>query len=97
MKLVHQTKDKEGNRTGKWEVAWTWLPHFIATNPDIVKFVAERMTEMFSNREVTKELEEEMHLAVIELILEKLPMPGLKDYLALVTLVHPEQEIPTDR
>ena len=93
MQLVHQTKDKDGNLTPTWEVAWVWIPHFIASNPDIVKHVSEKMTESFKGRTVKNGLQQEMHQTVIELILEKLPMPGLKDYLEAVQLVKPEEEL----
>ena len=90
MQLVHENKDEPG----KWQVAWTWLPHFIATNPDVVADVSSSLTEMFKGKVVTDDLIDEMHTTVISLILLKFPWPGLKEYLAMVTSVHPEEKLP---
>ena len=93
MDLVHQTKDKDGNLTGVWEVAWTWLPHFIATNPDIVKYVAGMMTEKFRGMTIGNGLQQQMNLEVIKLVVAKLPMPGLEEYLLGSLKVRPEEEM----
>jgi len=89
--LVYKVRGEKGD-AGQWAIAWTWLPYFISTNPDIIKFVWERMTEKFKGREVGNGLLEEMHTEVIQLILEKLPMVGLDQYLHAIGKVHPGEE-----
>ena len=91
MQVIYQTKDSEGNLTRKWDVQWTWLPHFIATNPDIIKYVADKMTETYGGKTVTRELQKDMHRSVIDFICEKLLTKGLKSYLLGLDFVVPEE------
>lgn len=78
MRLVHEKKD----RSGCWEVAWMWLPHFLTADVALHRFVDKRMTEKFRSRMGDKEaLADEMHLAVIDLIVEKYPIKGLRQLL----------------
>ena len=74
MYLVHP---KKGSTT-KWEVAWIWLPHFIAADTTLVKHVDNVLTEENRGKPPSQEA---MHLRVIELIVEKYTFTGLKEYL----------------
>jgi hypothetical protein len=82
MYLVHPRK----NLDGKWEVAWMWLPHFLAADQDLHKLVDEKMTETFKG-EVIEEPNRtiavaKMHLKVIDLIVERYPnITGLRQLL----------------
>lgn len=94
MYLVHEKKD----RTGKWEVAWTWLPYFLASDKNLHKYVGQKMTELFKGQTVEddqaqkNQLLMQMHNEVIRLILSKYPMPGLRQYLESTIHLDPEEE-----
>jgi len=79
MYLIHQKK----HRDGKWEVAWMWLPHFLAADQSLHKFVDQKMTEAFKGEVVdngeASQLIERMHQKVLDLILERYPIPGCAD------------------
>lgn len=90
MYLVHQKKAKDG----KWEVAWMWLPHFLAQDRSLHQYVAERMTESFKGQMVEEDeaLVILMHNEVIRLIMEKYPIPGLRPYLEATIHLDPETQ-----
>ena len=93
MYIVHQKKEKEG----KWEVAWMWLPHFLASDKSLHRYVAEKMTESFKGQAVEDDQAQknsllmQMHNAVIHLILEKYPISGLRQYLEAMIHLDPEE------
>jgi len=92
MFLAHERKDK----TGTWEVAWMWLPHFLASDAELHKYVASKMTEVFKGEmfeeQEAQSLIQNMHEQIIKLILEKYPIPGLRQYLEAVIYLQPEEE-----
>ena len=94
MFLVHKTKGP-----GRWEVAWMWLPHFLAADSSLHKFVGQEMTKTFQGELVEEEQAKQnalmlrMHNRVLELILEKHPIPGLRSYLEGVIKLLPEDEV----
>ena len=81
MYLVHQKKNGRN-----WEVAWTWLPHFLAADIALVKSVDKKLTEKFEGKEIHPVA---VHAMVLELIEEKYPIPGLRLYLQGVESVQP--------
>jgi len=93
MYLVHEKKD----HGGKWEVAWTWLPYFLASDKELHKFVGQQMTETFKGQTVEddqaqkNQLLMQMHAEVIRLILMKYPIPGLRPYLEATIHLEPEE------
>ena len=91
MYLVHQKKVKDG----KWEVAWMWLPHFLAQDQSLHRYVGEKMTESFKGQMVEgdESLVIQMHNEVIRLIMEKYPIPGLRPYLEATIHLDPEEEL----
>lgn len=87
MYLVHQKKAKDG----KWEVAWMWLPHFLAQDQSLHLYVEKKMTETFKGRIVEgSTLVIQMHEEVIRLIMEKYPIHGLRLYLGATIHLDPE-------
>jgi len=92
MYLVHQKKD----RGGKWEVAWMWLPHFLAADQTLHKYVDQKMTEAFKGKQASEaelpKLLEEMHQLVSNLLLEKYPIPGLRRFLEGYIHLRPGEE-----
>jgi len=96
MFLVHETK----NKTGKWQVAWMWLPHFLAADPALHKYVGQKMTETFKGQVVDEDPARRNHFLLqahneaIRLILEKYPIPGLRQYLESTIHLNPEEGMP---
>lgn len=95
MLLVHQRKQGHG----KWEVAWTWMPYFLAADTELIKHVDQGLTKEFKGTtfdtetpEVTESIVQRMHEKVLDLIEEKYPMPGLRHYLSTISHVQPEKE-----
>jgi len=95
MFLVHENK----SRSGKWEVAWMWLPHFLAADSSLHRYVGKSMTEAFKGETLEDNPAQanamllRMHSKVLELILEKYPIPGLRQYLESIIHLQPEEEI----
>lgn len=84
MLFVFQRKDKPET----WEVRWQWMPFFIAADTDLIKAVDESLTTTFVNRDAGDiNLQWEMHQAVITLVVEKHPIPGLRSYLEAISSV----------
>jgi len=92
MNLVHQKKHKDG----RWEVAWMWLPHFLAADLSLHKFIDQKMTEAFKGEMVEENnvqaLLERMHQKVLDLILEKYPIPGMRRFLEGYIHLRPDEE-----
>lgn len=90
--LVH--KRKEDN--GRWEVATTWLPFFIAADQSLLKEIDKEMTKEFKGTTWEPEQEESilrtMHSRVIGLILQKYPIKGLQEHLETLANVNPEEK-----
>lgn len=79
MLLVHEKK----GFVGKWEVAWTWLPYFLAADRDLHKEVDQKMTAEFKGMSSEPEgrLIISMNERVKEIILARHPISGLKGLL----------------
>lgn len=91
MYLVHGKKQHEG----KWEVAWMWLPHFLAADRSLHKYVDKKMTEAFKGTvldEGSLHHLEQMHQMVVDLILEKYPIQGLRRFLDGYVHLHPGED-----
>jgi len=92
MFLVHEKKQRDG----KWEVAWMWLPHFLAADRELHKHVDREMTKSFKGTMLEEEratsVLELMHQKVIDLILEKYHIPGLRRFLEGYTYLRPDEE-----
>lgn len=93
MFLAHEAKD----RAGRWEIAWMWLPHFLAADMELHKHVGQKMTSLFKGESFEKgspptTLLQGMHEQIIKLILEKYPIPGLRQYLEAVIHLQPEEQ-----
>ena len=99
MYLVLEKKDKPG----KWEVAWTWLPFFLAADKELHKEVDKEMTEFFKGTRLQGDIMGmfppsmtpilmDMTAKVIEIICKKYPIPGLNQYLESIVHVEPDLE-----
>jgi hypothetical protein len=97
MFLVHEKKAGHG----RWEVAWTWLPFFLASDSNLHKYVGQKMTEEFKGQTMEEDPAQKlvllrcMHNRVLELILEKYCIPGLRSYLESTIHLQPEEEVTT--
>ena len=95
MRLVHPKRENPR----KWEVAWSWLPHFLAADLSLVKHVDEVLTEEFKGTLPPPEqlgrgadyTTYKMHHRVVELIEEKYPIEGLRSYVQGILNVNPEE------
>lgn len=94
MFLVHKSGDN-----GKWGVSWMWLPHFLALDRELHKFVDEGMTKVFKGQHIPNQehlrnqLLRRMDAEVIDLILYKYPIPGLEEYLNAIRDLAPEESM----
>lgn len=98
MWLIYEDKKTEGT----WQVSWSWLPFFLATDQALHKWVGERMTEKFKGSRLQGDVYSmyppsmtpllmDMHKAVIDLILERYQIQGLRAYLEAIVHVRPEE------
>ncbi len=81
MLLVQEIK----GRVGKWEIAWTWMPYFLASDRDLIRKVDKEMTKELRTA-LRLDLPEEdllrrMHNKVIDMVVAAYPLPGLREYL----------------
>jgi hypothetical protein len=87
------SKRREAKKIGVWEVCWTWLPFFLADNHNLHQEVDAEMVRRFSGRrffEGDDAIVKEMSSTVIDIISEKMPMPGLREALLAIEAIHPE-------
>lgn len=76
-----------------------WLPHFLALDRELHKFVDEEMMKAFGGRPVPEDdhqkavLMGDMSEQVISLILQKYSIPGLREYLGGIKALDPEEEV----
>jgi len=95
MLLVHENKVNKG----KWEVAWMWLPHFLAADRELHRYVDKKMTEKFKGQMVDvgspseQALVGKMHQAVMDLVLERYPIRGLRRFLEGYVMLEPDEEV----
>jgi len=89
MLLVHEVKD----RPGKWEVAWTWMPFFLASDGELIKRVDKSMTKALRGaarmKTTGEELHRLLHSKVLDLVAEAYPLQGLRQYLEGIEGVEP--------
>ena len=84
MYLVHEQK----KRPGKWEVSWMWLPYFLAADRELHRQIDQKMTEEFRGQEIDSG---KMNDRVLELILTKYPIPGLRRLLEGYVALEPDE------
>lgn len=93
MLLVHQSE----RNAGKWKVAWVWMPHFLAIDRELHKFVDQGMTKAFKGQSISDDPDQaesvvkQMHDEVIRLILKKYDITGLRPYLEAIADLNPEE------
>ena len=91
MLLVHQKKEDNG----RWEVATTWLPFFLAADQGLLREIDKVMTKEFKGTTWVPEQSESilrtMHDRVVELILKKYPILGLREHLQTLAEIDPEK------
>lgn len=70
-----------------------WLPHFLAADQALHKYVDQEMTAVFKGEQVVDTtLFDRMHQKVVDLILTKHPIPGLRRFLEGYVHLRPEEE-----
>lgn len=86
MLLAHPKK----NNPKKWEVATMWLPYFLAMDQKLLAHLDETLTKECKEIGYSEEM---IHDRIIDLILERYPISGLREYLYSVTGVNPEKSV----
>ena len=74
---------------GVLELSYMWLPTFIGLDAILQKQLEETLAKDLSGKEVTEELLDWAHARVMDLICERYPLEGLRDYLDSVKFVRP--------
>lgn len=87
MNLVHSSREKEG----ALEVAWTWMPFWLASNPKLILDVDSALLERYRGRKLDQGCLEEMGETVIETIISHHPIAGLEGLLRAITGVMLEE------
>jgi hypothetical protein len=78
MRVIQQHKDNPKI----YEVAWMWLPMFIAQNSALLSNLDHALNARFPPPvEVTEEKLDEIHDFVIEWVCQQIKIPGLEKYL----------------
>lgn len=72
---------------GVTELSWMWLPTFVGMNSALKKEIEEKVSEMLVGKLATDDVLDAAHEKVIELVCEKFPLPGLRDYLDAIKFV----------
>lgn len=100
MYFIHEKK----GQPGRWEVAWMWLPHFLTADLELHRHVDREMTEAFRGSKLEGDVHnmypptmtpllEKMHSRVVDLILEKYPIHGLRHLLEAYSHIQPDEEV----
>jgi hypothetical protein len=72
---------------GKVELNFMWLPTFIGMSGLMKAELEKKLVPEFTGKPLTEETLDEAHDRAVELILEKFPLPGLRDYLDAMKFV----------
>lgn len=80
-------KMKEGTRGGIWGVKWMWMPAFLAMDEELVKSVDARLNQLFQGGDPP--MPGILDKAVIDTVLKKYPMEGLRPALEALQKVDP--------
>lgn len=81
--LIHQKKDKPG----VYEVAWTWMPYFLAADRELHRAVDQELTRLYQGDSPGLRF---VNQTVIRLCCERYPYQGLQEALqALVEVQTP--------
>lgn len=72
---------------GKLELNYMWLPTFVGMNGAMKKTLEEKLVPELVGKPMTEETLDFAHDRVVELILEKFPLDGLRDYLDALKFV----------
>lgn len=76
--LLEKTEN-QGPRGEVWQVKWMWLPFFLAQDPELIRSVDKRLTQLFQGGPPPKE--KVLESALIQAICQKYPMKGLREAL----------------
>lgn len=76
---------------GTVELAYTWLPSWIAMNTNLLRELEKDVAPVLLNKDLTDATLLEAHDAVLDFFEKKFPaLTGLRDYLDSIKFVHPE-------
>jgi hypothetical protein len=66
---------------GVLELNYMWLPTFLGQNSGLKKYIEEMISPEVVGKTVTTQLMDDVNTRVIDIICEKYPLNGLRDYL----------------
>ena len=72
---------------GRLELNYMWLPTFVGLNGRMKTDLEEKLGPELLNKEMTDEVLDFAHDRVVEYLIEKFPVPGLRDYLDALKFV----------
>jgi hypothetical protein len=72
---------------GVTELAWMWMPTFIGLNNMLKKEIEVEISKWLVGKLATDDVLDAAHDKVIEIVCEKFPLPGLRDYLDALKFV----------
>lgn len=72
---------------GKVEFNFMWAPGFIAFNSRLKMELEEKLGPELVGKEMTEATLDWAHERVVDFLLEKFPLPGLRDYLDAIKFV----------
>jgi hypothetical protein len=87
------SKKQDAKKSGVYEVAWTWMPFFLANNVELHKHVDLELQARFVDYryfEGDNSVFDKMSAAVVDIIVAKVPMVGLREALTALIAVNPE-------
>jgi hypothetical protein len=95
-----KTRQRElGSPRTEYEVRLLYLPFFLASNQTLIQHLDRRLRERFQGQTVFEgdpKVEQEMTQVVIDAVLEKHPIQGLREVLEAIAAMVPGQRIPAD-
>jgi hypothetical protein len=72
---------------GKLELNYMWLPTFIGMSNRMKMELEQKLAPELVGKELTEGMLDLAHERVVDFILEKFPLPGLRDYLDAIKFV----------
>lgn len=66
---------------GVLELNWTWLPTWIGINARLKQELEREISPLVVGREMSAQDLDQLNEQVIDLLVQKCPLPGFRDYL----------------
>ena len=77
------------NKPGRCIIAWEWAPNFVTKDSLWLKSLEGVLVDKYRDAENVSL--EDVHDTLVDLVVEKFPMKGLREYMQAMINVEPEQ------